>query len=322
MCSTCDQYKAALEGRREESTRYWTVFAIMSVINGAMLTFLNKDQRLMPTVYISFLGFVLCLSWLSLQLRLGGWVEWWEAKLKRLESHIAEEAKLFTDRKLDTENPVYVGFHTRIVAGVLASLFALTWVLVGINTVHGNITDFSLSNYLKLDWPLDLVSTLAGGIVGFLLVFIIHFIKKPRMKVLGFEQVSVNFGTLYKLRFKIKGLSSPGICRLRVSWSDKSVYAKWDESPNPLEDDDLSKFKPELVPGTFDQPLFRGIKYSVPIVIENNANREVFSGWWFGKKIGYGPNPRLEKGFNLKLTLYGAGLSWTRSFTEKEICKS
>lgn len=193
---------------------------------------------------------------------------------------------------------------------------------VPLSSQHGKMADFGLSYYLKFDWPLDLVSILAGGIVGFLLVFIIDFIKKPRLKVLGFERASVNFGTLYKLRFKIKGRSSPGVCRLRISWSDRNVYAKWDETPNPLDDDNLSKFKPELVPGTFDQPLFKGIEYSVPIVIENNGNREVFSGWWFGKNIGYGPNPRLEKGFNTKLTLYGTGLSWTRSFTEKEICKS
>lgn len=178
-----------------------------------------------------------------------------------------------------------------------------------------------ICDYVKFNWPLDLVSTLAGGVVGFLLVFIIDFIKKPKLKALDFDQVKVNFGTLYKFRFKIKGLSSPGVCRLRISWSDKNVYAKWDETPNPLEGDDLSKFRPELVPGTFDQTLFRGNEYSVPIVIENNDYREVFSGWWFGKDIGYGPNPQLESGFQIKLTLHGAGLSWSRSYTEREICK-
>ena len=81
-----------------------------------------------------------------------------------------------------------------------------------------------------------------------------------------------------EFRFRLKGLSAPGLSRLTISWSDKTVVAKWDETPNPLERDDLSKFRPELVPATYDQPLFCGNEYVVPVLIERNGRFEIFSG--------------------------------------------
>jgi hypothetical protein len=83
-----------------------------------------------------------------------------------------------------------------------------------------------MDRYLAIRWPLDLLSVLASGVVGFLLVFIIDWIWKPRIKVLSFEKVQVNFGILYKLRFRLGGFNSPGVCRLRINWDSKSVFAK------------------------------------------------------------------------------------------------
>ena len=177
-----------------------------------------------------------------------------------------------------------------------------------------------LRNSVEFRLPLDLLSALAGGVIGFLLVFVVDWIKKPRIRVLGFEKVSVNFGTLYKLKFRIGGFDCPGICQLRIEWADKSTYAKWDETPNPLENDRLDSFRPELVPFTYNNLLFHGVEYAVPLVYEDGGSREVFSGWWFGKKRGYGPNPCLPRGFNLKLTMFGGGLSWSRTYSESEIC--
>ena len=65
-----------------------------------------------------------------------------------------------------------------------------------------------MSDYATFTFPLDLLSTLAGGVVGFVLVFIVDWVKRPRVKLLGFA-VSTNFGTLYKLRFRLRGCTEP-----------------------------------------------------------------------------------------------------------------
>lgn len=176
-----------------------------------------------------------------------------------------------------------------------------------------------MSDYLTFKFPLDLLSTLAGGIVGFVLVFVVDLVKRPRVRLLGFAAVPANFGTLYKLRFTLRGCTEPGLCRVTIHWCCKSVFAKWDEAPNPLESDDLSKFKPELVPATYDQPVFFNHEYSVPVVIEKEDKREIFSGWWFGRNNGYGPDPSVESSAEIRITLSGAGLSWSRAFTLAEI---
>lgn len=133
MCSICDQYKVALEGRREDSSRYWTVFSVMSAVNGAMLAFTNSDEPLIPNLLTSAFGVLLCIVWLSLQLRLAAWVRWWEIKLATLESHIADAERLFTGRTLDSKNPLRVGFSTRMGGVILSLLFMAAWLVVGIS---------------------------------------------------------------------------------------------------------------------------------------------------------------------------------------------
>lgn len=177
-----------------------------------------------------------------------------------------------------------------------------------------------MCDWVTFNLPLDLASTVAGGIVGFVLVFVVDWIKRPRIQFLGFSSAQANFGKLYKFRFRLKGLSPPGLSRLTISWSDKTVFAKWDETPNPLERDDWSRFRPELVPATYDQPLFCGSEYAVPVIIERDGSHEIFSGWWFGKDSGYGPDPGVNKQDHIKLTLSGAGLSWAKEFTVDRVC--
>ena len=132
MSRSYDQYKVAVEGRREDSTRYWTVFSVMSAVNGAMLAFIKSDAPVIPILGMSVFGVLLCLVWLSLQLRLSAWVRWWEKKLVLLESRIPDLEKLFTDRKLPSKNPFRVGFTSRAGGGVLPLLFAVAWIIVGI----------------------------------------------------------------------------------------------------------------------------------------------------------------------------------------------
>jgi len=59
----------------------------------------------------------------------------------------------------------------------------------------------------------------------------------------------------------------------------------------------------------------------VPIIIEpeNRGSKEVFSGWWFGKNKGYGPNPASNNNTKISLTLVGNGLIWKKEFNVSEI---
>ena len=159
--------------------------------------------------------------------------------------------------------------------------------------------------------------------VGFTLVHFVDWLWRPRVKEYTFVEEKANFGTIYKLSFTLKGRSQPGLCALTIEWgTDKertSVFAKWDETPNPLEGDKLEGFRPELVPSTFYQPLFLGRPYSVPVLIKAKDSYDVFSGWWFGKDCGYGPNPWVGRCDNLSLTLVGGKFSWTKSVTVDKI---
>ena len=164
------------------------------------------------------------------------------------------------------------------------------------------------TQFFHFDFPLDLASTIAGGLVGLLLVYLVEWLWRPSVKYLGLEAVKGNPGTFYKLRFRLAGRKDPDLCCLQVEWCGNKVFAKWDETPNPLKSDQLNEFAPERVPETYYQPLFLRQEYSVPILIKvnNQNNKEVFSGWWFGKGKGYGPDPTIEDSAKISLTLLGS----------------
>jgi hypothetical protein len=106
---------------------------------------------------------------------------------------------------------------------------------------------------------------------------------------------------------------------MTINWCGKQVFAKWDETPNPLDEDDIQKFNAGLVPSTYDQPIFYGIKYSIPILINVNSKFEIFSGWWFSKSKGYGPDPSLDSSTKIRITLTGSGLLWSKEFTINDL---
>ncbi len=171
--------------------------------------------------------------------------------------------------------------------------------------------------------PVEILSGIFGGFIGLLLVEIWDLIKRPKVQFSGFKSTKVNFGTLHKLNFRIHGKQHPGICQLEIQWNSKSVKAKWDETPNPLENDDLNKFKPELVPATFYQPLFLEKDYFVPIIHEDDEKQlSIFSGWWFGRKFGYGPDPKIDKKQKIVLTLSGNNFEWKKEFFIEDILKT
>ena len=182
---------------------------------------------------------------------------------------------------------------------------------------------------------IDYVNAILGGIFGLLLVIFKEKFCEPKVEEIGFVKEKVKFGILYKIKFKISRrrlkifpARHPGICSLEIEWCGNKVFAKWDENPNPLDRDRMDspkRFRPELVPLTYFQELFKGKKYYVPILHEDeNGNFTVFSGWWFGRYFGlpYGPDPRVNKNTLLKITLRGTNINWQGSFEVKEIINS
>ena len=143
------------------------------------------------------------------------------------------------------------------------------------------------------------------------------FLKK--VKYIGFDKIVVNFGKLYKLKLILKGYSDPGTCSCEIIIDERNILAKWDECPNPLENDDLNKFLPEKVPSTFFQPLNIEKEYTIPIVIKENESYYIFDGWWFGKDRGYYTHPALESSSKITIILRGNKFNWKKELTLAEI---
>ncbi len=87
-----DLYKIAYEARREESTRDWTVFSVMSSINGIMFVLIIKgDCNQKYSVLVPILGIVICIIWFLIQIRFKNWCKWWDDKLIKLEPYYIEQ---------------------------------------------------------------------------------------------------------------------------------------------------------------------------------------------------------------------------------------
>jgi len=153
------------------------------------------------------------------------------------------------------------------------------------------------------------LNLLTGLLLGFFLKLITDWSRRIKIKFRGFNKTIVNFGELYKLRFILYGYSNPGSCSCEIITSKGKTFAKWDESPNPLENDDLDKFVPEKVPSTFFQTLYTKKEYSIPIIIKVNSTYYIFDGWWFGKNKGYYQLPPLSSDEKITIIIRGNNFS-------------
>ncbi|MBI2884161.1 MAG: hypothetical protein HYY11_09725 [Candidatus Methylomirabilis oxyfera] len=172
---------------------------------------------------------------------------------------------------------------------------------------------------MNVDWPNALVGALVGWILGFTFDRLIIWSRRVRVAFAGFEIVETDFGTLYKMRFKLKGYEDPGECSCELTTNAHTTFAKWDECPNPLRNDRLNAFVPEMVPATFHQRLHVGREYHIPILVKPNNEFFVFDGWWFGRNAGYYTQPALARESVVAITLRGSGFAWRRAFTLQEI---
>jgi hypothetical protein len=172
---------------------------------------------------------------------------------------------------------------------------------------------------MNIDWPNALAGALVGWILGFAIDRLIIWSRQVKVAFTGFEAVQTNFGTLYKMRFNLKGYDDPGECSCELTTNAHTTFAKWDECPNPLRDDRLDAFVPEMVPATFHQRLYVSREYHIPILVKPNNEIFVFDGWWFGRNAGYYTQRALIRESVVDITLRGSGFAWHRAFTLWEI---
>jgi len=174
-------------------------------------------------------------------------------------------------------------------------------------------------------------SAIWGGIIGFFLVLIIEQLRKPKVKLIKFEYENFNVPQgLYKIKIKIlprflmpKWFTyQPGITILEIRYRDKIQFAKWDEMPNPLRDDDPQKFEASMVPQTFYQMLFLDRFYSIPIIHKDKENNlSAFCGWWFGRNFGYGKEEdyQIDRSEKFCLILRGNNVYWKKQIKTSDI---
>lgn len=171
---------------------------------------------------------------------------------------------------------------------------------------------------MNIDWPNLITGALIGWILGFSLDRIIIWSRKVKVIFTGAELTQTNFGNLYKITFSLKGHENPGKCSCEISVGSATTFAKWDETPNPLVNDNLAEFAAEKVPDTFYQHLYIGKEYKVPIVIQDNQQHYIFDGWWFGKEKGYYSKPPLSENDEIKIVIRGESFSSEKVLSLKE----
>lgn len=172
---------------------------------------------------------------------------------------------------------------------------------------------------MNIDWPNALVGALVGWILGFAFDRFILWSRRVKVQFLGFESVQTNFGVLHKIRFRLKGHEDPGEANCEIGAHGHVTLAKWDETPNPLRNDRLDAFAPEMVPMTFFHRLHVGKEYRIPLAISVDEGVFVFDGWWFGRGTGYYKQSPLKPEDTITVSLRGNGFTWSRRFNRQEV---
>lgn len=135
-------YKMLLSDRDHESKLFWSIFGVMSVINGGLFAFITQKPDHHFVRVAALLGIGLCIIWALGQRRIRGWVRWWETKLEDVELLYFEELNqrrranslqalpvhftLFRNRQC----AVHEGISTRTVGIAIPLLFALAWAVI------------------------------------------------------------------------------------------------------------------------------------------------------------------------------------------------
>jgi hypothetical protein len=136
-----DYYRIAYDAYQADCVRAWTVFSVMSVLNGALFVTLSKAKDGgAPEWSIALVGIFICLIWAGTQLRFRYWVTGFRERLRKIERLYCEELNnnrpsdkqcepLFENRT--PEGALYeTGISTSIAAVVLPCLLIFLWVYI------------------------------------------------------------------------------------------------------------------------------------------------------------------------------------------------
>ena len=143
----------ANESFRNDSRLYWTVFNVLSTINGALVA-ITVTQRVPrdAATFLAVLGLCVCIPWWNLQMRLKSWLGYWDAKTSELEVQLLDECeplKVYRDRTAEAlkktlrtwekKERVFPGWSSRRTPLLIIVLFVLVWLFIFIEALWAPI---------------------------------------------------------------------------------------------------------------------------------------------------------------------------------------
>jgi len=103
-----DYYRVAFDAFQKDAERYWTVFNLMSIINGGLFIFVLNAKATLIIGGVAGFGLALCIIWALVQRRYQYWVNQRQDVLKKLEELYIKEIKLTDAESLKQEiAPIY-----------------------------------------------------------------------------------------------------------------------------------------------------------------------------------------------------------------------
>lgn len=127
-----EAYEIAFQGSKDDSTRFWTIFYLMSLVNGALFGIVVTSNAAAPLkMLVATLGLSICAIWAGIQRRMHYWCDWWDSKLEELEPEYMKKLQtpdvmLFRERK---SNPALrpKGISTRTGGSLMPVVFGVGW---------------------------------------------------------------------------------------------------------------------------------------------------------------------------------------------------
>ncbi len=342
------QYEQVWLQRRQHVGHIWAIPTIVTALVGIFVTLLiNHEIHLNPYAYwgIAFL-FLVGLGFFGLFWRHNFFIKALGLLLQDLAAEpqarydLPQFGKEFKDLYWD-DLDLFERFGSLITAtwwwaltsfGIFLFI-VLNWLPLFISLLTNNIPTLVTTSPVEGNFPFplpsanDLPNILWGGILGFVLVFLVEWLRTPVVRFKGFQKDEFSDkGILYKAKFLITGkfffpfFALPiGISVLEILYRNHVQFAKWDETPEPVSQ---GQFHPEAVPGTFYQTLFLKKTYCVPVLHQDKDKKlTIFCGWWYGRAVGYGENLNIEAHENITLNLKTATSSWARKFKVSNVIK-
>lgn len=129
-------YEIAFDGSKDDSARFWTIFYLMSLVNGGLFGIVVTSGTTLTSykILVAILGLAICVIWVLIQRRMHYWCDWWDKKLVELEPEYMLKAKmpnglLYRKRKNYGGKPPR-GISTRTGGSLMPIVFGVGWLLL------------------------------------------------------------------------------------------------------------------------------------------------------------------------------------------------